>query len=64
MVLQGYSARVAREWYTHIGGMPTRLQASTRYIDYEHGFDYIIPPSVENNNIRILLINLNESTKA
>ena len=49
MILQGYSARVAREWYTHIGGMPTRLQASTRYIDYEHGFDYIIPPSVENN---------------
>ena len=34
MVLDGYSARVIREWYTHIGGSPTRLQASTRYIDY------------------------------
>ena len=29
-VLDGYSARVIREWYTHIGGSPTRLQASTR----------------------------------
>lgn len=49
MVLDGYSARVMREFYTHIGGAPTRLQASTRYIDYEHGFDYIIPHTVENN---------------
>ena len=45
MILDGYSARVMREWYTHIGGAPTRLQASTRYIDYG-GFDYIIPPSI------------------
>lgn len=47
MVLDGYSARVIREFYTHIGGAPSRLQASTRYIDYENGFDYVIPPSVE-----------------
>lgn len=47
MVLDGYSARVIREWYTHIGGAPTRLQASTRYIDYEHGFDYVIPETVK-----------------
>ena len=26
MILDGYSARVIREWYTHIGGLPTRLQ--------------------------------------
>ena len=45
MVLEGYSARVIREWYTHIGGSPTRLQASTRYIDYGD-FDYVTPPSV------------------
>ena len=32
LVLEGYSARVIREWYTHLGGSPTRLQASTRYI--------------------------------
>ena len=49
MVLDGYSARVIREWYTHIGGSPTRLQASTRYIDYEHGFDYVTPPSIAGN---------------
>jgi len=49
MVLDGYSARVIREWYTHIGGAPTRLQSSTRYIDYEHGFPYVTPPSVKEN---------------
>lgn len=49
MILDGYSARVIREWYTHIGGSPTRLQASTRYIDYEHGFDFVIPPYIQNN---------------
>ena len=48
MVLDGYSARVIREWYTHIGGAPTRLQASTRYIDY-HEMDYVIPASIANN---------------
>lgn len=46
LVLDGYSARVIRELYTHIGGAPTRLQASTRYIDYKN-FDYIVPPSVK-----------------
>lgn len=45
MVLDGYSARVMREWYTHIGGAPTRLQASTRYIDYG-AFEYVTPPSI------------------
>ena len=48
MVLDGYSARVIREWYTHIGGAPTRLQASTRYIDYGK-FDYVIPDTVRRN---------------
>lgn len=49
MILDGYSARVIREWYTHIGGSPTRLQASTRYIDYEHGFNFVVPPTIQNN---------------
>lgn len=48
MVLDGYSARVIREWYTHLGGSPTRLQASTRYVDYNH-FAYIVPPAVAQN---------------
>ena len=45
MVLDGYSARVIREFYTHIAGGPTRLQASTRYINYKD-FDCIVPPKV------------------
>lgn len=49
-ILDGYSARVIREWYTHIGCAPTRLQASTRYIDYEHGFAYVTPPSITSND--------------
>lgn len=44
--IDGYSARTMRQIYTHIGGLPTRLQSSTRYIDYQHGFDYVTPPSV------------------
>ena len=48
MILDGYSARVMREWYTHIGGAPTRLQASTRYINYGE-FEYITPKSIETN---------------
>jgi len=47
-VLDGYSARVIREWYTHVGGMPTRLQASTRYINY-NDFSYYTPPKIANN---------------
>ena len=48
LILDGYSARVIRELYTHIGGAPTRLQASTRYINYQN-FEYVTPPSIENN---------------
>lgn len=46
LILDGYSARVIRELYTHIGGSPTRLQASTRYINYEKGFAYVTPPRI------------------
>lgn len=49
MILDGYSARVIRELYTHIGGSPTRLQASTRYIKYDKGFDFVVPPSIKDN---------------
>ena len=50
MILDGYSARVMREWYTHIGGAPTRLQASTRYIDYGD-FDYVTPESINSDSL-------------
>lgn len=51
MELHGYSARVIREFYTHIGGMPTRLQESTRYMDVKAGFSYITPPDIEKNGV-------------
>jgi len=50
MEMDGYSARVIREWYTHIGGAPTRLQASTRYIDYGR-FEYVVPPSMQKDSM-------------
>ena len=46
LCFKGYSAKVIREWYTHIGGSPTRLQASTRYIEYGN-FKYIIPNTIK-----------------
>lgn len=47
MYIRGFSARVMREWYTHIGGAPTRLQESTRYIDYANGeFGRYVPEKV------------------
>lgn len=51
MIIDGYSAKVLREYYTHIGGAPTRLQASTRYIDYSkgEGFGYVTPSSFKKN---------------
>lgn len=49
MVFSGYSAKVIREFYTHIGGAPTRLQESTRYINLSD-FNYIIPPSIKNSS--------------
>ena len=48
LTLEDISARVGREIYTHIGGSPSRLQSSTRYINYKD-FDYIIPPKIEKN---------------
>lgn len=52
MGLMGYSAKVIREWYTHVGGSPTRLQASTRYIEYGD-FKYITPHTVEKDPIAL-----------
>lgn len=48
MVLDHYSARVIREFYTHIGGAPTRLQESTRYVDCSN-FNYVLPPKIAQN---------------
>lgn len=48
VTIEGYSARVMRELYTHIGGAPTRLQESTRYVKYD-GFDYVKPKNMTKN---------------
>ena len=55
MIIDGYSAKVLREYYTHIGGSPTRLQASTRYINYSKGdgFVYITPDSIVKNETKL-----------
>ena len=47
MVLSGWSAKCIREFYTHIGGAPTRLQESTRYVDYSRKFENVVPLSVQ-----------------
>lgn len=52
LIIDGNSAKCLRELYTHIGGAPTRLQASTRYIDYEKkGVPVVTPHSVANQEL-------------
>ena len=48
MDMQGYSARVIREFMRHVADGLTVIQESTRYINYSN-FDYIIPPKIEEN---------------
>lgn len=55
MVLDGWSAKCLRELYTHIIDT-TRLQASTRYINYEN-FQYITPPSIQRNQEALNIYN-------
>lgn len=50
IVIEGYSARVIREYMRHVGGGLTVLQESTRYINYGD-FEYIIPDSVKKNDV-------------
>ena len=45
LLIDGYSARVIREYMRHVGAGLTVLQASTRYIDYGE-FEYVAPPSI------------------
>jgi len=51
VVLEGESARMMRELYTHIGGSPTRLQSSTRYVN-EKDFNYYTPASCQKDGVR------------
>ena len=47
------SARCARQFYTPIGGAPTRVQASTRYITYDN-FKYFTPSGLSDEQIKII----------
>ncbi len=61
ITIDGYSARVMRELYTHIGGSPTRLQESTRHIDYKDFAEkkqYIVPESINQAGLSALAIYL------
>ena len=60
MIIDGFSARVMREYFRHVGGMTPYLQASTRYINYKD-FDIIRPKSIESN--KEALIEFNSATK-
>ena len=56
MIIDGYSARVIREYTRHVGGLTPWLQASTRYIDYEN-FSAIVPKSVQSNGESTVVYN-------
>lgn len=45
-ILEGYSARVIREFMRHVGDGLTCLQESTRYVN-ESGFEYVTPKMSE-----------------
>lgn len=55
--IDGISAKLARELYTHIIGT-SRLQASTRYIDYSKQFDYVTPETIQKNEEALKVWNL------
>ena len=50
MLIDGYSARVIRELYTHVIGT-SKVQASTRYIKYDRNnkFGFYTPKAIQNN---------------
>lgn len=56
MVIDGYSARVMREYYRHVGGLTPYLQASTRYINYKN-FDVIRPRAIESDSEATVVFN-------
>lgn len=68
-VIDKYSAKVIREFYTHIGGLPTRLQESTRYIEYMPNgdtFEYVIPKTIQANPkaLAIFIKQMNDAAKS
>lgn len=50
MIIEGYSARVMREYMRHVGGGLTCLQESTRYVNCKN-FKYVTPKSISSNDM-------------
>lgn len=48
LTIEGFSIKFAREFLRHIGGAPTVLQDSTRYVNKDN-FDFVYPKTIENN---------------
>lgn len=65
MKLEDISCRVAREFYTHNGGLPTRLQESTRYVNMK-GFNYYTPSGIlqDENALEVYNATMDEINKA
>lgn len=49
LTIEGFSIKFAREFMRHMGGAPTVLQDSTRYINKDN-FNFIIPLSISKND--------------
>ena len=65
LILDGYSARVIREFYTHVIGT-TRLQSSTRYVDAKEMSpekDFYTPANFTDTQKNILLKGYQEIMK-
>ena len=61
MLITDYSARVIREFGRHVGGLPTYLQESTRYVN-DGNFDYNVPPLIkQNKNANTIYVNTMET---
>ena len=49
LTIEGFSIKFAREFLRHIGGAPTVLQDSTRYVNKDN-FNFVYPKTIENNS--------------
>ncbi|WP_305180565.1 FAD-dependent thymidylate synthase [Ileibacterium valens] len=56
LTIEGVSIRCMREFYTHIGGLPTRLQDSTRRVNYLEA-DYYVPYTNQDDPLAKVYIN-------
>lgn len=53
MRIEGFSCRVIREFFRHVGDGLTAVQESTRYVTMDN-FDYYVPPTVKKNKTLLI----------